>query len=121
MVLAIGEIQWFMKSNSSADRPSINNMKTDSDDHYRHFYIVKARFKNCIFSSWIYFDFVFVSFDNCSFYGYTNMDALNYLFGLGYNITHVFLIRCTVQIVISGRYASNDVLHTLSLMLLLRM
>ena len=100
MVLVTEDIDWIMKSNSSADGPSINNMKTDSYSPRLHFYVVKARFKNCIFSRWMYVDFVFVSFDNCSFCGIF-MDASNNLFGLSYNITHVFLIRCTTAI--SGR------------------
>ena len=106
MILAQTGIKWFMKSNSSADGLSINNMKTNRDSPYLYFYVVKARFKNCIiFSSWISdFNFVFVSFDNCSFYGHVAMDALNNLFGSSHNITHVFLIRCTIGI--SGRYAS---------------
>ena len=99
MVLAQRNIQWFMKSNSSADGLSINNMKTNRDSLRLYFYVVKARFKNCIFSSVILnFRFVFLSFDNCSFHGYTKMIPLNYLFGSGYNLTHVFFIRCTIDI-----------------------
>ena len=99
MVLATGDIphiEWFMKSNSSADRPSINNMYMDRDSPVLLFYVVKARFKNCIFSRWILVRFVFLSFDNCSFYD-VNMDASNNLFGSGYTITHVFLMRCTID------------------------
>ena len=87
-----------MESNSSADGPSINNMKTYSNSPNLYFYVVKATFKNCIFSRQISVDFVFLSFDNCSFYESITMVALSNLFGLSYNIPHVFLIRCTVHI-----------------------
>ena len=99
MILAQTRIQWFIKSNFSADGPSINNMITDSDSPHLYFYVVKAGFKNCIFfPRLIYVYFVFLSFDNCSFYGCVVMDASNYLFGSSYNITHVFLVRCTIDI-----------------------
>ena len=84
MILAtrfIPYIQWFMKSNSSADGLSINNMKTDSSGPYLYFYVVKARFKKCIFSSLISVWFVFLSFDNCSFHDSFSMTASNYLLG----------------------------------------
>ena len=94
MILAHKYIEWLMKSNSSAEGPSINNMKTDRWGSYLYFYVVKASFKNCIFSKWISVSFVFVSFDNCSFYRHISIHAFSYLFGLSYNIAHVFLIRC---------------------------
>ena len=109
MILArfIRNIQWFMKSNSSADGLSIRNMIPNHYSPILFFYVVKARFKNCIFLRDMRFEFLFVSFDNCSFYNGISMDALNNLFGSDYNITHVFLIRCTFKI--SSRFTPIDI------------
>ena len=97
-----------MKNNTSADGLSINNMKNNKDSPYPYFNVVKARFKNCVFSSkqpW--FKYISLSFDNCSFQSFFNMYPLNNLLGSGYNNTHVFFIRCTIDI--SGLFLVNEI------------
>ena len=85
-----------MKSNTSADGPSINNMKTSYILDY-YFYSVKAGFKNCIFSRRIWLEGVFLNFDNCSIHQSFHMSVSNNLFGFSYNIACVFFIRCTIN------------------------
>ena len=97
MTSAYGYIQWFMTSNSSADGSSINNMKTSRDSPFLYFCVVKAVFKNCVFSGRIQLESVFVDFDNCSFHNYINMNPSNSLLGLGYKMAYVFFIRCTIM------------------------
>ena len=88
-----------MKNSSSTEGSSINNMITNSDSPLLYFSVVKARFKNCIFSSYLWLEFMSLSFDNCSFHDPFNMLASNNLLGSGYNITHIFFIRCTIYII----------------------
>ena len=97
-----------MKTNTSADGLSINNMKNNKDSPYPYFYVVKARFKNCIFSSRVpWFKYMSLSFDNCSFQSFFNMYPLYHLLGSGYNNTQVFFIRCTIHI--SGLFIINEI------------
>ena len=72
-------------------------MKIRRNSPYLSFYVVKAVFKHCVFSLWMWLESVFVSFDNCSVHDSIEIYPSNKLFGSDYNMTYVLFIRCTIK------------------------